>query len=75
MSILVTGGTGYIGSHTVAELLDAGFETGSSSCGREEFCALLDALLGELEPKIFKMNENGVNISGNNHCRPGKRVL
>lgn len=24
--ILVTGGTGYIGSHTVVELLDAGYE-------------------------------------------------
>ena len=27
MKILVTGGAGYIGSHTVVELLDAGFET------------------------------------------------
>ena len=26
MQILVTGGTGFIGSHTVVELLDAGFE-------------------------------------------------
>ena len=26
MSILVTGGTGYIGSHTVLELLNAGYE-------------------------------------------------
>ncbi|MBQ4275961.1 MAG: SDR family NAD(P)-dependent oxidoreductase, partial [Lachnospiraceae bacterium] len=26
MSILVTGGTGYIGSHTVVELLNAGYE-------------------------------------------------
>ena len=26
MAILVTGGTGYIGSHTVLELLDAGYE-------------------------------------------------
>ena len=26
MKILVTGGTGYIGSHTVVELLTAGFE-------------------------------------------------
>ena len=27
MSILVTGGTGYIGSHTCVELLDAGYES------------------------------------------------
>ena len=27
MKILVTGGTGYIGSHTVLELLEAGYET------------------------------------------------
>ena len=27
MSILVTGGTGYIGSHTVVQLLNAGYET------------------------------------------------
>ena len=26
MAILVTGGTGYIGSHTVLELLNAGYE-------------------------------------------------
>ena len=26
MAILVTGGTGYIGSHTVIELLDAGYD-------------------------------------------------
>ena len=26
MSILVTGGSGYIGSHTVLELLNAGYE-------------------------------------------------
>ena len=26
MKILVTGGTGYIGSHTVVELLDAGYD-------------------------------------------------
>ena len=26
MSILVTGGTGFIGSHTCVELLDAGYE-------------------------------------------------
>ena len=26
MKILVTGGTGFIGSHTCVELLDAGFE-------------------------------------------------
>ena len=26
MAILVTGGTGYIGSHTVVELLDSGYE-------------------------------------------------
>ena len=26
MKILVTGGTGYIGSHTVVELLNAGYE-------------------------------------------------
>ena len=26
MSILVTGGTGYIGSHTCVELLNAGYE-------------------------------------------------
>lgn len=26
MTILLTGGTGFIGSHTVVELLDAGFE-------------------------------------------------
>ena len=27
MSILVTGGTGYIGSHTCVELLNAGYDT------------------------------------------------
>ena len=26
MKILVTGGTGYIGSHTVVELIDKGYE-------------------------------------------------
>ena len=26
MSVLVTGGTGYIGSHTCVELLDAGYD-------------------------------------------------
>ena len=26
MAILVTGGTGYIGSHTVVELLNAGYD-------------------------------------------------
>ena len=26
MAILVTGGTGYIGSHTTVELLNAGYE-------------------------------------------------
>ena len=26
MKILVTGGTGYIGSHTVVELLNSGYE-------------------------------------------------
>ena len=27
MSILVTGGTGYIGSHTVVELIKSGYDT------------------------------------------------
>ena len=33
MAILVTGGTGYIGSHTVVELLNKGYDVAIVTCG------------------------------------------
>ena len=51
MKILVTGGAGYIGSHTVKELLRNGFETvvfDNFSSGRREFAAAGEVIAADL---------------------------
>jgi UDP-glucose 4-epimerase len=56
MRILVTGGAGYIGSHTVLELLDAGYDV----LAADNFCNSKPAVirrLQELAPKPFTFAE------------------
>jgi len=56
MKILVTGGAGYIGSHTVRALKQAGFETlvlDNLSYGHREFVAPEELLLGDLQDRAF----------------------
>ena len=36
MKILVTGGAGYIGSHTCVELIEAGYEPNKEGVGRKK---------------------------------------
>jgi len=70
MKILVTGGAGYIGSHTVKELRRGGFETlilDNFSSGRRELVPggeVVEAELLDLEAvrKVFKTHEVGVVI-------------
>ena len=49
MKILVTGGTGFIGSHTCVELLDAGFEV-----------VIIDNLYNSQRDAVDKIEESGV---------------
>ena len=56
MSILVTGGTGYIGSHTVIELVNAGYEVViADNLSNSKLCVLdrLETILGK-RPKFVK---------------------
>jgi len=70
MKILVTGGAGYIGSHTVKELRRGGFETlilDNFSSGRRELVPggeVVEAELLDLEAvrKVFKTHEVGAVI-------------
>ena len=41
MKVLVTGGAGYIGSHTCVELLDAGYEIVVASAIEKNYCLLV----------------------------------
>ena len=58
-----------------ALLRDAGCEAEPAVPDRDELCAFLDSLMACMTQEIFKNSGNRVNISWNNHCRPGKRVL
>ena len=56
MSILVTGGTGYIGSHTVVELQNAGYETviiDNLSNSNPEVLNRIEAITGK-RPKFYE---------------------
>lgn len=56
MSILVTGGTGYIGSHTVIELINAGYEVViADNLSNSKLCVLdrLETIIGK-RPKFVK---------------------
>ncbi len=56
MSILVTGGTGYIGSHTVVELINAGYDVViADNLSNSKLCVLdrLEAILGK-RPEFVK---------------------
>ncbi len=56
MSILVTGGTGYIGSHTVVELVNAGYEVViADNLSNSKLCVLdrLETILGK-RPEFVK---------------------
>ena len=44
MKVLVTGGTGYIGSHTIVDLDENGFETISIDNGSRSRVATIDAI-------------------------------
>ena len=56
MSILVTGGTGYIGSHTVVELQNAGYEAvivDNLSNSNPEVLNRIEAITGK-RPKFYE---------------------
>ena len=65
MSILLTGGTGYIGSHTAVELINSGFDVvilDNLSNSQEEVIDYIEKITGK-RPKFFKAdccNENEV---------------
>ena len=52
MAILVTGGAGYIGSHTCVELLDAGYEV-----------VVLDNLSNSSEKSLDRLPEKRLNFT------------
>ena len=57
MKILVTGGCGYIGSHTCCELLDNGYEViiaDNLSNSKEDVILILDNLLSSLINSFIK---------------------
>ncbi|MBR1567405.1 MAG: UDP-glucose 4-epimerase GalE [Lachnospiraceae bacterium] len=58
MAILVTGGTGYIGSHTVVELLQAGYEVvivDNLSNSKEEVLNRIEKITGK-RPTFYKVD-------------------
>ena len=61
MSILITGGAGYIGSHTTVELLNAGFDVVLA----DDFSNCLPAVLERLE----KITGKKVSILSRFHFR------
>ncbi|WP_113928357.1 UDP-glucose 4-epimerase GalE [Bacillus sp. P14.5] len=58
MAILVTGGTGYIGSHTTVELIEAGYEVviiDNYSNSKPEVLTRVSTITGH-EPKIYEVD-------------------
>ena len=59
MKILVTGGTGFIGSHTTVELLEEGFEVDVASAahgevsGKYHFKIAANLTFSEVEPEQY----------------------
>ena len=57
-NILVTGGTGYIGSHTTVELLNKGYEVfiiDNLSNSRKEVLNSIEKITGKT-PRLFEIN-------------------
>jgi UDP-glucose 4-epimerase len=66
MAILITGGSGYIGSHTAVELIQAGYEViivDNLSNSKPEVCNRIKEITG-IKPKFYELNllnEAGLN--------------